>query len=165
MMGGFRLLTDETLERIEPPSPPRSPPRTDGPVSAGISLQPLGWQTIGSPIDMLVFDGLSDPEKELDIIILEIKTGRSALNKNERRVRDAVEAGRVTYEVYELPDVNVPGELRRRGRRPSLGVGGGNRPLGRLDALNRWLDGWPRVAAPVKAGASQPGRVGGGSRR
>jgi hypothetical protein len=151
MMGGFRLLTDETLERIEPPSPPRSPPRTDGPVSAGISLQPLGWQTIGSPIDMLVFDGLSDPEKELDIIILEIKTGRSALNKNERRVSDAVEPGRVTYEVYELPDVNVPGELRRRGRRPRLGVGGGNRPLGRFGRPESLARRLAAGAAPVKA--------------
>ena len=51
---------------------------------------------IGSPIDMIVFDGI-DNEDVVDIWILEIKTGKSSLNKRQRLIRNAVENNRVFW--------------------------------------------------------------------
>lgn len=58
---------------------------------------------VGNPLDFLVFDGLYNSDKELDIVFLEIKSGASSLNVNERKVRNAVQGGRVRYEVF-YPD-------------------------------------------------------------
>ena len=54
---------------------------------------------LGAPIDFLVFDGLySDDEDLAEIVFLEIKSGRPALNSREQAVREAVEEGRVRWE-------------------------------------------------------------------
>jgi predicted Holliday junction resolvase-like endonuclease len=60
---------------------------------------------LGKPLDFVVFDGLSESE-DTDVqrvVFVEVKTGRASLSKRERRVRDAVEAGRVGYELLRLP--------------------------------------------------------------
>ena len=44
---------------------------------------------LGSPIDFVGFKGL-DGEGEIDIKFIEVKSGKSRLNKNQRRIRDAV---------------------------------------------------------------------------
>jgi predicted Holliday junction resolvase-like endonuclease len=44
------------------------------------------------PVDFVAFDGLSEGG-EVAIHFLEIKTGRSGLNPNKRRVRAAIHAG------------------------------------------------------------------------
>lgn len=54
---------------------------------------------IGAPIDLLIFDGLySDDEDLREIVFLEIKSSRPALNSKERAVRAAVEEGRVRWD-------------------------------------------------------------------
>jgi predicted Holliday junction resolvase-like endonuclease len=54
---------------------------------------------LGAPIDFLVFDGLySDDENLREIVFLEIKSGRPALNAKERAVREAVDEGRVRWD-------------------------------------------------------------------
>ncbi len=60
------------------------------------TYNPKDARFLGSPIDFLVFDGLSEGEVRC-IIFVEVKTGASTLNTRERRVRDAVEAGRVEW--------------------------------------------------------------------
>lgn len=56
---------------------------------------------LGKWVDYIVFDGLS--HKQLNqIIFLEIKTGRSNLNANERMIRDCIAAGRVSYEILRI---------------------------------------------------------------
>ena len=57
---------------------------------------------LGSPVDFVVFDGLDRGEVER-VVFVEVKTGGSALSSRERRVRDAVEAGRVEWQVLRLP--------------------------------------------------------------
>ena len=64
---------------------------------------PTEARFIGSPIDMIVFPGLSrgDPE---EIVILEIKTGKAAqLTPQERKIRQLVEAGMVRWELIQKP--------------------------------------------------------------
>jgi predicted Holliday junction resolvase-like endonuclease len=76
------------------------------PLLPGFEFDPRDARFLGSPIDFLVFDGLSDGEIR-EIVFVEIKTGPSAaLTSRERRVRDAVDRGRVRFlEVrIDMPD-------------------------------------------------------------
>jgi predicted Holliday junction resolvase-like endonuclease len=63
------------------------------------SYNPKDARFIGSPVDFIVFDGLSDEESDQirDVVFIEVKTGVSALTKRERLVRDAIKAGRVKW--------------------------------------------------------------------
>jgi predicted Holliday junction resolvase-like endonuclease len=76
------------------------------PLLPGFDFDPRDARFLGSPIDFLVFDGLSEGEIR-EIVFVEIKTGPSAaLTSRERRVRDAVDRGRVRFlEVrIDMPD-------------------------------------------------------------
>lgn len=53
---------------------------------------------LGEPIDMVVFDGLSE-NKINNITFLDVKTGNAALNKHQRLVRDAIEDEQVEFKV------------------------------------------------------------------
>ena len=63
---------------------------------------PTDLRFLGTPVDYIVFDGLSRGEVQ-QIVFLEVKSGRSSLNAAQRRVRDAVEAGAVRWDVYRVP--------------------------------------------------------------
>lgn len=64
-------------------------------------LSPRNLHHIGKPVDYLHFAGL-DGDGEVEVDFVEVKTGTSRLNLNERRVRDAIDAGRVNYRVVWL---------------------------------------------------------------
>lgn len=68
-------------------------------------FNPNDARFLGAPLDFIVFDGLceGDDVDVRQIVFVEVKTGKANLNKRERRVRDAVEARRVTYQVLRLP--------------------------------------------------------------
>lgn len=55
-----------------------------------------------SPVDYLVFDGLNDPSTDVNVVFLEVKTGSATLNGTEKRVKDAIDARRVRYEVMRV---------------------------------------------------------------
>ena len=59
---------------------------------------------IGSGIDYLIFDGLTD-SNDVSVHLIEIKTGKSRQNKREKAIETAVEAGRVSYEVIRLAGI------------------------------------------------------------
>ncbi|MGI8726972.1 MAG: Holliday junction resolvase-like protein [Solirubrobacterales bacterium] len=56
---------------------------------------------LGAPVDYVVFDGLAAGELR-EVVLVEVKTGGGKLNANERRVREAVAEGRVSYELIRL---------------------------------------------------------------
>jgi predicted Holliday junction resolvase-like endonuclease len=56
---------------------------------------------LGAPVDYVVFDGIGTGELE-QVVLVEVKTGRSQLNRNEREVELAVREGRVRFEVLRL---------------------------------------------------------------
>ncbi len=66
---------------------------------------PTEARFIGSPVDLIIFPGLSrgDPE---EIVIMEIKTGKnSQLSPQERKVRQLIEDGMVRWELLQrLPE-------------------------------------------------------------
>ena len=51
---------------------------------------------LGNPIDFIGFKGL-DGDGEVEIKLIEVKTGNSRLNKNQKRVKDAVESKRLSW--------------------------------------------------------------------
>ena len=60
------------------------------------AFNPKDARFIGSPVDFVVFDGLNDGDVR-QVVFVEVKTGRSELSVRERRVRDAVKAGKVAW--------------------------------------------------------------------
>ena len=72
------------------------------PLTGGFPYLANDARFLGSPIDYLVFDGLSDSD-ELEIVFVEVKSGGSKLSARERRVRDAIRAGRVRWTELRMP--------------------------------------------------------------
>src|ERR1041385_892903 len=64
-------------------------------------FNPKDARFLGSPVDLLVFDGLDDGELRR-VVFLEIKTGGSALTGRERQVRDVVRAQQVAWEELRI---------------------------------------------------------------
>lgn len=62
-------------------------------------FNPKDVRFLGSPVDFVVFDGLSDGQITR-IVFVEVKTGTAELSTRERRVRDAVRDSRIEW--YEL---------------------------------------------------------------
>lgn len=62
-------------------------------------FNPKDVRFLGSPVDFVVFDGLSDGHITR-IVFVEVKTGAADLSTRERRIRDAVQDSRVEW--YEL---------------------------------------------------------------
>jgi predicted Holliday junction resolvase-like endonuclease len=67
------------------------------PLTGGFDYLPNDSRFLGSPIDYVVFDGLSEDSAEVEIVFVEVKTGRSRLTPREARVKEAVQAGRVRW--------------------------------------------------------------------
>ena len=62
---------------------------------------PTEARFIGSPIDMIIFPGLASGDPQ-EIVIMEIKTGRSAqLTPAERKIRQLIEDGMVRWELLQ----------------------------------------------------------------
>ena len=71
------------------------------PFHQAFPYNPKDVRFIGSPIDLIVFDGASEGEVDR-IILLEVKSGNSSLSTRQRRIRDAVHQGRVVWQELRL---------------------------------------------------------------
>jgi predicted Holliday junction resolvase-like endonuclease len=69
-------------------------------------FNPKDVRFLGSPVDFVVFDGLSDGHITR-IVFVEVKTGGAELSTRERRVRDAVRDSRIEW--YELRGPDAQG--------------------------------------------------------
>jgi len=65
---------------------------------------PTEARFIGSPIDMIVFPGLAQGDPR-EIVILEIKTGKSKLKRHQAKIKQLIEDGMVRWD-----------EVRQRGQ-------------------------------------------------
>jgi predicted Holliday junction resolvase-like endonuclease len=65
-------------------------------------FNPRDARFLGSPVDFVVFDGL-DAGEVARVVFVEVKTGRSVLSTRERRVRAAIEQGKVEWQLLRLP--------------------------------------------------------------
>lgn len=80
---------------------------------------PKDVRFIGSPIDLVIFQGLSEGRLE-KIIFAEVKTGKSNLTARERVIRDCIEKKNVTFEVIEVP--RVPNKIQLKYLVPESGI-------------------------------------------
>jgi predicted Holliday junction resolvase-like endonuclease len=62
---------------------------------------PKDVRFLGSPVDLVIFDGMSDNDLR-EIIFLEIKTGSSTMSTRERRIRDIVQARQVSWREFRV---------------------------------------------------------------
>jgi predicted Holliday junction resolvase-like endonuclease len=71
---------------------------------------PADARFIGSPVDYLIFknmsqgDGSDDP---IDIVLLDVKTGKSALNGVQKRIETAAAEKRLSFEVLRIDDKSI----------------------------------------------------------
>lgn len=71
------------------------------PYMEAFPYNPKDARFLGTPVDLVVFDGMSDDALG-EIVFLEIKTRSSSLSTRERRVRDAVLARRVVWKEFRV---------------------------------------------------------------
>ena len=72
------------------------------------NINPKDCRFMGNPIDYVVFDGLSDITDKVakdikQVIFVDVKTGKSNLTTVQRRIRDAIKDGRVSFQIVN-PD-------------------------------------------------------------
>ena len=72
------------------------------PYLPNFKYKPTECKFLGKPVDLLVFEGL-DEKEVTEIVFVEVKSGGSELNTVQRKIRDAVKAGRVRWDEYRIP--------------------------------------------------------------
>jgi predicted Holliday junction resolvase-like endonuclease len=65
------------------------------------TFDPRDARFLGSPVDFVVFDGLSTGEVRR-VVFVEVKSGAADLSTRERRVRDAIRNGRVEWAEHRV---------------------------------------------------------------
>ena len=65
---------------------------------------PKDARFLGTPVDLIVFDGMNEDTLR-EIIFLEVKSRSSSLTTRERQIRDAVVARRVAWKEFRVGDV------------------------------------------------------------
>lgn len=80
------------------------------PYLPGFEWQPSDCRFLGSPIDMVVFDGLSTNCVK-EVIILEIKTGKSKTTKRQNSIKKAVNEGKVSWKELKINDNSLSNRL------------------------------------------------------
>ena len=68
---------------------------------------PSDARFLGAPIDYVIFDGYTAAKDEksdepITVVLADIKTGNARLNRTERKIKEAVENGRVRWETIQL---------------------------------------------------------------
>lgn len=64
-------------------------------------FNPKDARFLGSPVDLVIFDGLAAGEVKR-VVFLEVKTGGASLTTRERQVRDVIEAREVVWAELRL---------------------------------------------------------------
>jgi predicted Holliday junction resolvase-like endonuclease len=95
VQGSSATLLGALLERISP-------------CFRKFGYDPRDMRSICNPIDYVLFDGITVERRVRKITFIEVKCGRSRLSTVQRSILQAVDAGRVDTEVWEIGDPNIP---------------------------------------------------------
>ena len=106
---GFLLWKAQYTRRVRQETIQRSVAVTTGkvyeqlvPYLPDFPFNPKDVRFLGSPVDFVVFDGLSEGDLRR-IVFVEVKTGTADLSTRERRVKDTVLNRHVAWEELRLP--------------------------------------------------------------
>ena len=70
------------------------------PLLPDFPFDPGDCRFIGKPVDFIVFKGMNE-QNISEVVFLEVKSGKSkTLNSQEKKLREAIQAGRVSWEQY-----------------------------------------------------------------
>ena len=76
------------------------------PLLPNFSYNPADARFIGSPVDYIIFDGLTDvadeKKEEIRIVFMDVKHGTAGLSRTQRVIRDAVTSGKVGWETLRV---------------------------------------------------------------
>lgn len=112
LIGKFleRLKLEETIQEIRKDAIKRSRAVLTGSFSEQLApylpdfkYSPTEVRFIGKPIDFIVFKGM-DNKEPTEVIFVEVKSGKSQLSTPERKLRDAIKAKKVSWELYRIPE-------------------------------------------------------------
>jgi predicted Holliday junction resolvase-like endonuclease len=78
------------------------------PYLPGFAYNPKDVRFLGSPVDLVVFDGLAEGNLRR-IVFLEIKTGRAGLTVRERSVREVVRTRKVEWDELRIAGATASG--------------------------------------------------------
>jgi predicted Holliday junction resolvase-like endonuclease len=99
----FQIWRSRYLKRIRQDSVKQSQAVISGkvyeqllPYFPDFPFNPKDVRFLGSPVDLVVFEGLDRGALER-VVFVEVKTGQATLSLRERQLRDAVRAGRVEW--------------------------------------------------------------------
>ena len=87
------------------------------PVLPNFKYLPSDARFIGDPVDYIIFNGYTgikdngDHESNLEIVILDVKTGQASLTQFQQAIAKAVNAGRVRFEVVR-PETSEQQKIR-----------------------------------------------------
>ena len=78
------------------------------PVLPDFGFSPADARFIGSPVDYVIFDGLTrvadDKEDEISIVFMDVKKGCGALTRTQRLIKRAVEKKSIAWKTMRIPD-------------------------------------------------------------
>jgi predicted Holliday junction resolvase-like endonuclease len=78
------------------------------PILPEFPFNPADARFIGSPVDYIIFDGLTEvadeKSREIRIVFMDVKKGKSALTRTQRVIRDAVENKAVSWQTMKIAD-------------------------------------------------------------
>jgi len=71
------------------------------PYLPGFEFNPKDVRFLGSPVDLVVFDGLSSGQLER-VVFVEVKTGDATLTRRERQLRGVITARQVEWREWRV---------------------------------------------------------------
>ena len=74
------------------------------PFLPGFPCNPGDARFIGKSVDFIAFPGMTEDNRVHEVLLIEVKTGKSALSGREKEVKKAVSEGRVRYVEYRADD-------------------------------------------------------------
>ena len=78
------------------------------PVLPDFGFNPADARFIGSPVDYIIFDGLTcvadDNGDDIQIVFMDVKKGNGALTRTQRLIKQAVEKRSVSWKTMRIPD-------------------------------------------------------------
>lgn len=69
---------------------------------------PSDAKFLGDPVDYIVFDGYTDfrdgegRAEDIDVVLIDIKSGQARLTKGQQAIAEAIRAGRVRFETLRI---------------------------------------------------------------
>lgn len=74
------------------------------PYHPDFKYNPKDARFLGSPIDLIIYNGLYDNGKVENIIFMEIKTGKSTMSSKQRSIKKCIENGDISFELFNIQD-------------------------------------------------------------